>query len=66
MLKINTVNNTNRARGDEVARYDAHGGVGHGCIGQPLAERGLDLIAQLAGGLLGAVQRYLVGDAHAV
>ncbi len=31
-----------------------------------MRERGLDLEAQLAGGLLGAVERHLVGDADAV
>jgi hypothetical protein len=41
-------------------------GARHGRVGQALAEGGLDLEAQLARGLLRAVQRVGVGDAHAV
>ena len=52
--------------GEEVAGHDPHGRVGHRRVGQALRERGLDLEAQLAGGLLRAVERHLVGDAHAV
>jgi len=37
-----------------------------GVLGRPCAEGGLDLVTQLAGGLLRAVQRHRVGDAHAV
>ena len=37
-----------------------------GVFGRPWLKRGLDLVAQLAGGFLGAVERHLVGDAHAV
>ena len=37
-----------------------------GVFGRPWLKRGLDLEAQLAGGLLRAVERHLVGDAHAV
>jgi hypothetical protein len=39
---------------------------GHRRVGQALAEGGLDLVAQLAGGFLRAVERHFVGDAHAV
>jgi len=66
MLEVDAVHNAHRARRDEVARDHAHRGAGHGGVGQALAERGLDLVAQLPGGLLGAVQRHLVGDADAV
>ena len=66
MLKVHAVHNTHGPRGDEVARDHADGGARHGCIGQALAESGFNFVAQLAGGLLGAVQRQAVGDAHTV
>jgi hypothetical protein len=43
-----------------------HARTGHGRVGQALAEGGFDLVAQLAGRFLGAVQRNGVGDSHAV
>jgi hypothetical protein len=66
MLEVHTVDDADRAGGQEVAGDDAHGGVGHRRVGQALAERSLDLEAQLAGGFLSAVQRDGVGDAAAV
>ena len=66
MLKIHAVHNAHRPRGQEVAADHPHGGVGHRRIGQALAERGFNLVAQLPGRLLRAVQRYFVGDADAV
>ena len=66
MLEVHTVDDAHRPRGDEVARDHPHRGVGHRRIGQALAEGGFYLVAQLAGGLLRAVQRHLVGDADAV
>ena len=64
--EVDAVDDAHRPRGEEVARDHAHGGVGHRRIRQTLRERGLDLEAQLAGSFLGAIQRHVVGDAHAV
>ena len=64
--EVDAVDDADRPRGQEVARDHAHGRVGHRRVRQPLRERGLDLEAQLAGGLLRAVERHRVGDAHAV
>ncbi len=64
VLEVDAIDHPHRLRGDEVAREHAHRGPGHGGVGQALAEGGLDLVAQLPGGLLGAVQRHFVGDAH--
>ena len=64
--EVDAVDDAHGPRGEEVARHDAHGRVGHRRVGQALRERGLDLEAQLAGGLLRAVERHLVGDADAV
>ena len=66
MLKIHPIDHTHWAGGDEVARHHPHCGSRHGGVGQALAEGGLDFVAQLAGGLLGAVQRHAVGDAQAI
>ena len=66
MLKIHAVHNTDWPCSDEIARQHTHRGAGHRCVRQALAEGGLNLEAQLAGGLLGAVERDLVGNAHAV
>ena len=64
--EVDAVDDADRPRGQEVARDDADDGVGHRRVRQALRERRLDLEAQLAGGLLGAVERDRVGDAHAV
>jgi len=64
--EVHPVDDAHRAGGQEVARHHAHAGAGHGGVGQALAEGGFDLVAQLAGGLLRAVQRDGVGHAHAV
>jgi len=66
VLKIDPIDNANGSRGDEVTGDHAHGRVGHGRVWQPLTERRLDFVAQLASSLLCTVQRYLVGDAHTV
>ena len=64
--EVDAVDDADRPRGQEVARDDAHDRVGHRRVRQALRERRLDLEAQLAGGLLGAVERDRVGDAQAV
>ena len=66
MLEVHPVDHAYRSGGDEVARHHPHRGTGHGGVGQALAERRLDFVAQLASGLLGAVQRHAVGDAQAI
>ncbi len=66
MLEINAVHNAHGPGRDEVTRDHPHGGIRHGRVGQALAEGGLNLVAQLPGGLLRAVQRHLVGDADAM
>ena len=66
MLKIHTIDDAHRSRGDEIARDDANGRACHGRIRQALAECRFDFITQLPGGLLRAVQRHAVGDANAV
>ena len=66
VLEIDAVQNADRTRGNEIARQDTYRRAGHGCVGQALAERCLDFVAQLAGRLLGTVERHPVGDAHAV
>ena len=66
MLKVHAIHNAHRFGGDEVARDDADGGASHRRVWQALAESGFNFVAQLASGLLGAVQRHAVGDAHAV
>ena len=63
---VDAVDDAERARRDEVAGDDADVGIRHRRVGQPLAERGLDVQAQFAGGFLGAFHRGAVGDAHAV
>jgi hypothetical protein len=63
--EVDAVDDAHRARGQEVARDHAHGGVGHRRIRQALGEGRLDLEAQLAGGFLGRVERDFVGDAQA-
>ena len=50
--EVDAVDDADRPRGQEVARHHAHDRVGHRRVGQALRERGLDLEAQLAGGLL--------------
>jgi hypothetical protein len=65
VLIVHAVDDAHRARGDEVARHHGKLGASHRRVGQPLAERGLDVEAQLAGGFLGTFQRGIVGDAHA-
>ena len=62
--EVDAVDDADRLRGEEVARDDADDGVGHRRVRQALRERGLDLEAQLAGGLLCAVERDRVGDAQ--
>ena len=64
--EVDAVDDADGPRREEIARDDAHRRVGHRRVGQALRERGLDLEAQLAGGLLRAVERHLVGDADAV
>ena len=64
--EVDAVDDADRPRGEEVARHHAHDRVGHRRVRQALRERGLDLEAQLAGGLLRAVERDRVGDAQAV
>ena len=64
--EVDAVDDADRLRRQEVARDDAHDRVGHRRVRQALRERRLDLEAQLAGRLLGAVERDLVGDAQAV
>ena len=64
--EVDAVDDADRLRGEEVARDDAHDRVGHRRVRQALRERRLDLEAQLAGGLLGAVERDRIGDAQAV
>ena len=66
MLKIHTVNDAHGLCGEEVARNHAHPRIGHWRVGQALAEGRLDLIAQLAGGLLCAVERDRIGHADAL
>ena len=66
MLKIHPVHNAHGPRGNKVARNHPHRGVRHGRVGQALAKRRLNLVAQLAGRLLRAVQRHLVGNADPV
>ena len=64
--EVHAVDDAHRACREEVARDHAHACAGHGRVGQALAEGGLDLVAQLARGLLGAVQGDGVGHARAV
>ena len=66
MHEIDAIDNADRARGDKVARDHAHGGAGHRCIGQALAEGRFNLEAQLACGLLGAVERHRIGHPDAM
>ena len=66
MLEVHPVDNSDRARSDEVTRQNPYRGASHGRIGQALAESRFDLVAQLAGRFLGAVQRHLVGDPYAM
>ena len=66
VFEINPIDYADRPCGDEVARDHAHRRAGHGRVGQALAEGGFNLVAQLPGGFLGAVQRHRISDAHAV
>ena len=66
MFEVHAVHNAHGARGDEVTGDDANGGIRHGRVGQALAKGRFYLVAQLACGLLGAVQRHFVGNADAV
>ena len=62
--EVDAVDDADRPRQHEVARDDAHAGVGHRRIGQPLRESRLHVEADLAGSFLGAFERHLVGDPH--
>lgn len=66
VLEIHPVHDAHRPCRDEVARQHPHRAARHGGVGQALAERSFNFIAQLAGGLLGTVQRHRIGDADAV
>ena len=66
MLEVHAIDDAHGPCGEEVARDHAHRGTRHGGVGQALAERGLNLVAQLACGLLRAIERHRVGDADAV
>jgi hypothetical protein len=52
VLEVDAVEDADRPRRDEVAGDHAHRGAGHRRVRQALAEGGLDLVAQLAGGFL--------------
>ena len=64
--EVHAVDNAHGAGREEVARDYAHARTGHGCVGQALAEGGFDLVTQLAGRFLGAIESDGVGHAHAV
>ena len=66
VLKIHPIHNAHGARREEVARDHAHRGARHRRVGQALAERCLDLITQLPGGLLRAIECHGVSDADAM
>ncbi len=65
-FEIDAVDHADRARGDEIARNDADRRVRHRRVGQALAESGLDVEAQFAGGFLGAFERGGIRDTQAV
>ncbi|MCY1520997.1 hypothetical protein D9M68_557930 [compost metagenome] len=65
MLVVHAVDHAGRAGRDEVAGNDADVRVRHGRVRQALAEGGLDIQADLAGGFLGAFQGGGVGGGHA-
>ncbi len=64
MLKVHALDNAHGPRGQEVARHHPHPRPGHGGVGQALAKGRFNLVAQLPGRFLGAVQRHAIGNAH--
>ena len=64
--EVHAIDNAHGACGNKVARDHAYRGTSHRRIGQALAKRGFDLKAQLARGLLRAVERDGVGNADAL
>jgi hypothetical protein len=55
VLEVHAVQDADRPRREEVAGNHPHRGARHRGVGQALAEGGLNLVAQLAGGFLRAV-----------
>jgi hypothetical protein len=64
--EVHAIHNAHRPGGDEVARNHPHRGARHGGVGQALAERGFNFVAQLARSFLRAVEGHAVGDADAM
>ena len=63
VLKVGAFDDTQWAGHDEIAGHHANGGAGHGCVGQPHGQQGLDFHARRACRLLHAIQGRIIGDA---
>jgi len=66
VLEIDAVAHTPGARGDEVTAGDTDAGAGHGGVGQPRRQPGLERATRAADGLEYERQRGRVGDAQPV
>jgi len=65
VLKVDPIDDADRPRQHEVAADHADLAVGHRRVGQALRERGFDVQADSAGGLLHAGERRRIGDPQA-